>query len=112
MNSPDAIVETMRSRIMSPGVRLGADVKMKESYCWLTGLGGMYEIEDACCDERLEGHVARDAVRSYLAVLPPRPAGIAMGHAVSFRFRTTSSHRRRPRESRAVPSSHRGEFHP
>ena len=53
----------------SPSVRLGADVKMKESYCWLTGLGGMYEIEDACADARLATHVARDAVRSYVAVM-------------------------------------------
>ena len=54
----------------SPHVRIGADVKMKESYCWLTGLGGeKYVIEDAWADSRLSAHPARDAVRSYVAVL-------------------------------------------
>ena len=52
-----------------PEVRIGANVKMKESYCWLTGLGDSYAIEDATCDGRLDGHAAREAVRSYLAVL-------------------------------------------
>lgn len=54
----------------NPTTRIGADVKMKESYCWLTGLGeSSYVIEDACADSRLEGHAAREAVRSYIAVL-------------------------------------------
>jgi hypothetical protein len=53
----------------NPELRVGADVKMKESYCWLTGLGGEYIIEDACSDIRLTQHAARDAVRSYVAVL-------------------------------------------
>jgi hypothetical protein len=53
----------------NPAVRLGADVKMKESYCWLTGLGdASYVIEDAWSDTRLEGHAARQDVRSYVAV--------------------------------------------
>ena len=53
-----------------PATHIGADVKMKESYCWLTGLGGAtYVIEDACCDSRLARHVAREAVRSYVAVV-------------------------------------------
>jgi hypothetical protein len=54
----------------NPDMEIGADVKMKESYCWLTGLGeDRYVIEDATCDPRLDGHVAQDQVRSYLAVL-------------------------------------------
>ena len=54
----------------NPHARLGADVKMKESYCWLTGMGGQrYVIEDACADARLSAHPARDAVRSYIAIL-------------------------------------------
>jgi len=54
----------------NPQLELGADVKMKESYCWLTGLGeSAYIIEDAPSDPRLEGRAARSAVRSYVAVL-------------------------------------------
>lgn len=54
----------------NPDLEIGADVKMKESYCWLTGLGDdRYVIEDATCDTRLDGHAARDQVRSYAAVL-------------------------------------------
>ena len=54
----------------NPALRLGADVKMKESYCWLTGVdGGGFIIEDATCDPRLGGHAARGEVRSYVAVL-------------------------------------------
>lgn len=54
----------------NPRSRIGADVKMKESYCWLTGLGGpTYIIEDACSDPRLGGHAARESVRAYIAVL-------------------------------------------
>lgn len=55
---------------LSPDVTLGADVKMKESYCWLTGLGlATYAIEDATADPRLVGHAARGEVRSYVAVV-------------------------------------------
>jgi GAF domain-containing protein len=54
----------------NPTLRLGADVKMKESYCWMAGLdGATLTIEDATTDERLAGHAARDEVRSYIAVL-------------------------------------------
>lgn len=54
----------------NPHLRIGTDVKMKESYCWLTGLGGeRYIIEDAWADSRLSAHPAREAVRSYVAVL-------------------------------------------
>lgn len=54
----------------NPTLEIGADVKMRESYCWLTGISDTaYIIEDATCDARLAGHAARDAVRSYVAVL-------------------------------------------
>lgn len=49
--------------------RTGADVKMKESYCWLAGLEGGYVIQDARIDPRLDGHAARDQVRSYIALV-------------------------------------------
>ncbi len=70
----------------SPGMRLGADVRMKESYCWLTGLGGTYEIEDACSDERLDGHPARDAVRSYAGVLLRDRQALPWGTLCHFDF--------------------------
>ena len=45
----------------NPELRLGADVKMKESYCWLTGLGETtYIIEDACSDARLVEELVHD----------------------------------------------------
>ncbi|HUR00554.1 MAG TPA: hypothetical protein VM166_13965 [Gemmatimonadaceae bacterium] len=54
----------------NPATELGADVKMKESYCWLTGISDTsYIIEDAVADPRLAKHAARDEVRSYIAVL-------------------------------------------
>jgi GAF domain-containing protein len=70
----------------APHVRVGVDVKMKESYCWLTGLGGMYEIEDASEDARLDGHAAREAVRSYVAVLLRDRAGTPWGTLCHFDF--------------------------
>lgn len=70
----------------APDVRIGADVKMKESYCWLTGLGGGYVIEDASADPRLQGHAAREEVRSYLAVLLRDKRGTPWGTLCHFDF--------------------------
>ena len=68
--------------------RIGASVKMKESYCWLTGLGGAsYVIEDACRDPRLDGHAARDAVRSYVAILLRDRSGSPWGTLCHFDFK-------------------------
>lgn len=70
-----------------PSTHIGSDVKMKESYCWLTGLGGVsYVIEDACCDSRLAGHVAREAVRSYVAVVLRDKKGAPWGTLCHFDF--------------------------
>ena len=53
----------------NPQLEVGENVKMKESYCWLTGLGkSSYVIEDAVCDPRLTEHPTREAVRSYVSV--------------------------------------------
>ena len=72
----------------NPPTRIGADVKMKESYCWLTGLGGAsYVIEDAHCDSRLDGHPAREAVRSYIAVLLRDRLGQPWGTLCHFDFK-------------------------
>jgi hypothetical protein len=71
----------------NPATRLGSDVKMKESYCWLTGLaGGRVIIEDATCDPRLGAHAARDEVRSYIAVLLRDTAGRQWGTFCHFDF--------------------------
>ena len=71
----------------NPGLRIGADVKMKESYCWLTGLGeSSYVIEDATVDSRLAGHAAREAVRSYVAVLLHDRHGKQWGTLCHFDF--------------------------
>jgi hypothetical protein len=70
-----------------PALRLGADVKMKESYCWLTGVdGGGFVIEDALCDRRLEGHAAQAEVRSYIAVLLRDQKGTPWGTLCHFDF--------------------------
>jgi hypothetical protein len=54
----------------NPTLETGANVKMKESYCWLTGLDqSCFVIEDACVDPRLVAHAARDEVRAYAAVV-------------------------------------------
>lgn len=67
--------------------RIGADVKMKESYCWLTGLGGSsYVIKDACCDSRLKEHAAREAVRAYIAVVLRDKQGAPWGTLCHFDF--------------------------
>jgi hypothetical protein len=72
----------------NPSLRVGDDVKMKESYCWLTGLGGAsYVIEDACTDARLAGHAARESVRSYIAVLLRDKRGRPWGTLCHFDFR-------------------------
>lgn len=70
----------------APDVRIGADVKMKESYCWLTGLGGVYRIEDARSDERLAAHAAREEVRSYVAVALQDRSGQPWGTLCHFDF--------------------------
>jgi hypothetical protein len=70
-----------------PDVRIGADVKMKESYCWLTGISeAAYVIEDAALDSRLDGHAARSEVRSYVAVLLHDKAGTPWGTLCHFDF--------------------------
>lgn len=70
----------------NPAVRVGADVKMKESYCWLTGLGSQFLIEDAVCDNRLNGHAAQAEVRSYLGVLLHDKRGVPWGTLCHFDF--------------------------
>lgn len=70
-----------------PQALTGADVKMKESYCWLTGLDETaYVIEDATTDARLAGHAAQEAVRSYVAVLLKDRDGTPWGTLCHFDF--------------------------
>jgi hypothetical protein len=71
----------------NPRAHIGDDVKMKESYCWLTGMGGAsYVIEDACNDSRLGAHAARETVRSYIAVLLRDKRGEPWGTLCHFDF--------------------------
>jgi GAF domain-containing protein len=71
----------------NPQLSIGADVKMKESYCWLTGLGDTsYIIEDAPNDPRLAGHAARDDVRAYASVLLRDRTGKPWGTLCHFDF--------------------------
>lgn len=71
----------------NPNLRIGANVKMKESYCWLTGITGAgYVIEDATRDPRLDGHAARDEVRSYIAVLLRDKHDVPWGTLCHFDF--------------------------
>lgn len=89
----------------NPLSRIGADVKMKESYCWLTGMGGeSYVIEDATADGRLAGHAARDAVRSYIAVLLLDKSGTPWGTLCHFDFA--------PRQSTPETQAHLEMFRP
>lgn len=76
----------------APDVRVGADVKMKESYCWLTGSrGSAYIIEDALGDAQLTGHAAREEVRSYVAVLLRDKRGVPWGTLCHFDFAPRSA---------------------
>lgn len=71
----------------NPSLVLGANVRMKESYCWLTGISDTaYIIEDATRDARLDGHAARDEVRSYVAVLLRDRSGAPWGTLCHYDF--------------------------
>ena len=71
----------------NPATTLGSNVKMKESYCWLTGLGDTsYIIEDAQADLRLHNHAAIEEVRSYVAVLLKDTHGQPWGTLCHFDF--------------------------
>jgi hypothetical protein len=84
---PGWVVSVVLHDRENPDLEIGADVKMKESYCWLTGLGDAnYIIEDACADPRLAGHAAQQEVRSYVAVLLRDRAGRPWGTLCHFDF--------------------------
>lgn len=71
----------------NPDLAVSADVKMQESYCWLTGLGKeTYVIEDACLDSRLDGHAAQQTVRAYVSVVLRDRAGKPWGTLCHFDF--------------------------
>lgn len=75
----------------NPDLEIGANVKMKESYCWLTGISTTsFVIEDATEDPRLEGHAARAEVRSYVAVLLRDRQGKPWGTLCHFDFEPRS----------------------
>lgn len=71
----------------NPTLTLGANVKMQESYCRIAGeLDAGFEIADAPRDPRLDGHAARHAVQSYIAVLLRDSAGRPWGTLCHFDF--------------------------
>lgn len=71
----------------SPATRVSADVKMKESYCWLSGIADTaYVIEDAAVDARLHGHAKQHEVRSYITVLLRDGWGTPWGTLCHFDF--------------------------
>jgi hypothetical protein len=71
----------------NPDVQIGADVKMKESYCWLSGISDTaFVIEDAPTDPRLCGHAARDEVRSYVSVVLRDKRNVPWGTLCHFDF--------------------------
>jgi hypothetical protein len=71
----------------NPHLRIGADVKLKESYCMLTAQSqGSYCIEDAQSDPRLLQHAARDSVLCYCAVNLLGPEGRSWGTLCHFDF--------------------------
>jgi hypothetical protein len=71
----------------NPHLRIGADVKMKESYCMLTAQSQVpYCIEDAQSDSRLLQHAARDSVLCYVAVHLFSPEGQSWGTLCHFDF--------------------------
>jgi GAF domain-containing protein len=70
----------------NPHLQVGADVRMKESYCMYTGRAAEpIVIEDAAADGRWIGHAARDSVLSYVAV-PLRDSSGSLGTLCHFDF--------------------------
>jgi GAF domain-containing protein len=72
----------------NPSLRIGEDVRMKESYCMLTQkTGGPFIIENAQSDPRLLRHAARDSVLCYCAVHLLGPEDLSWGTLCHFDFR-------------------------
>jgi hypothetical protein len=71
----------------NPTLEVGANVRMKESYCMYTARAGEpLVIENAPADPQWIGHAARDSVLSYVAVLLSDAAGAALGTLCHFDF--------------------------
>ena len=72
----------------NPELKVGEDVRLMESYCRITAvMSNPFGIDDAPADDRLDGHAARDAVQSYLAVLLRNPDGSPLGTLCHFDVR-------------------------
>jgi len=69
----------------NPDLRVGENVRWRNSYCMLTAQAGdRCEIRDSLTDARLQGHSAREAVQSYCAVLLYTRAGNPLGTLCQF----------------------------
>ena len=69
----------------NPDLRVGENVRWRDSYCMLTAQAGdRCEIRDSLADARLQGHSARQAVQSYCAVLLYTRAGTPLGTLCQF----------------------------
>src|SRR3954470_9222348 len=69
----------------NPDLRVGENVRWRNSYCMLTAQAGdRCEIRNSLADARLESHSARLAVQSYCAVLLYTRAGTPLGTLCQF----------------------------
>ena len=83
--------EWVRSYVLydreNPALEVGANVRMKESYCMYTARAGApLVIENAPQEPRWLGHAARDSVLSYVAVLLLDSDGLPLGTLCHFDF--------------------------
>jgi hypothetical protein len=69
----------------NPDLRVGENVRWRDSYCRLTAQAGdRCEIRNSLADARLESHSARQAVQSYCAVLLYTRVGTPLGTLCQF----------------------------
>jgi hypothetical protein len=70
---------------MNPDLRVGENVRWRNSYCRLTAQAGdRCEIRNSLEDVRLDNHSAREAVQSYCAVLLYTRVGTPLGTLCQF----------------------------
>jgi hypothetical protein len=69
----------------NPDLRVGENVRWRDSYCMLTAQAGdRCEIQNSLTEARLQSHSARQAVQSYCAVLLYTRAGTPLGTLCQF----------------------------
>lgn len=84
----DMVINVVLYDRENPGLKIGEDVRLHESYCRMTAVAGdRCTIEDSRADPRLTEHAARDAVQSYGAVLLKGSQGGPLGTLCHFDVR-------------------------